>query len=333
VEAIFQTATKGVLERGEKLGINQAVRDAMGEIRRNMQNLQEARQSGPRRYPPSSPLGARGGGQAALEKRNKQLAVMLDEIVDSLKALVDSNIDDKVKSLELIQLTAAKVQFVKIYLEDSSMEVPEIVEGPGEGKGRAVVADVQMEGDLATSAPQTPLLGNAPVVEPDPMPTISTLSISEAARKSAVDLPVSNPSAQEDPLHTDLMETEAPLSSSAPSTAPKTDKTPDSTTKRPGPIPTRSTLAQSSFAWMLEPDSTPHSQTASLLSSSPTSASSSSHRKRPSGHGISRGKNAFLFGEVIASDADDQNSGGGAVTSDEIFGLEPLRSRKARTPL
>ncbi|EAQ90925.1 hypothetical protein CHGG_02860 [Chaetomium globosum CBS 148.51] len=43
VEALLQGAAKNMIERGEKLGINQAVRDAMGEFRRNVQGLQETR--------------------------------------------------------------------------------------------------------------------------------------------------------------------------------------------------------------------------------------------------------------------------------------------------
>jgi TBC1 domain family member 5 len=355
MEALLQSATKGVLERGEKLGINQAVRDAMGEIRRNVQHLQDSRQAEPRRYPPSSPLGDRGArGVAALERRNQQLAAMLDETIDSLKAVVDSKLDDRAKSLELIELAAAKMQFVKIYLEDSTMEVPEVVEGPSlDAKNVGVAIDVKMEGEPVTptmqtpQSPRTPLLAKTPVIEPDPIPAISTLSISGAATKLAAGPPTTEPPLPAGPLPPDAMDTEtasgsSPRTTSLQTTAAAPSRIPAS---RPAPpIPTRSTLAQSSFAWMLEPDSTPLSS--SKGPSSPGSSAPSSpnkHRKRPSGHGASRGRNAFLFGEVISSSSSssfsppegmvEQNGGAGTVTSDEIFGLEPLRSRTARTPL
>jgi hypothetical protein len=36
---LFQGAAKGLLDRGEKLGINQAVRDAVGEAKKNVSGI------------------------------------------------------------------------------------------------------------------------------------------------------------------------------------------------------------------------------------------------------------------------------------------------------
>ncbi|KAF4459198.1 TBC1 domain family member 5 [Fusarium albosuccineum] len=288
MEALFQGAAKGakgVFERGERLGINQAVRDAVGEIRRN---LNEAR-SAPRS--PRQVLNEEGPAKslAALERRNQQLATMLDETVNNLKALSASNLDDKDKSLELIEIAAAKVQFVKIYLEDSSMEVP-ILEplSPEEAPKEVVVAETTL-------------------VQPEPVPPtsagvdISSLQIAEpspALKDEAV--PPTSPDAMD--TSDDKTTTDTPATSLA-------------VPVRPAPVPTRSTLAQSSFSWMLEPDeSAPSKSSASSAKSPPPQ-----HKKRIS-NSTSREKNAFLFGEVTES----RNPR----SSDEIFGLEPLGKAK-----
>ncbi|KAG4217407.1 hypothetical protein PC116_g34112 [Phytophthora cactorum] len=88
------------------------------------------------------------------------------------------------------------------------------------------------------------------------------------------------------------------------------------------PIPTRSTLAQSSFSWMLEPDAAPSSSSPSIFPSNLPSATESSHRKRPSAN-ANRERTAFLFGEVAADDS------GNAVLPDDIFGMEEIRKGKS----
>ncbi|KAI8720794.1 Rab-GAP TBC domain-containing protein [Fusarium sp. LHS14.1] len=287
MEALFQGAAKGakgVFERGEKLGINQAVRDAMGEIRRN---INEAR-STPRS--PRQIMSEEGAAKslAALERRNLQLAAMLDETVNNLKAVSASNLEDKTKSLDLIEVAAAKVQFVKIYLEDSSMEVPILDSPPSEESPREVV------------------VAETTIVQPQPIPPmeaevdISGLRIVE---------PVPAPLEEEAPNNPDRMDTSGD------------GLNPDSATKaaqaevRPSPVPTRSTLAQSSFSWMLEPDqSAPSKSSASSAKSPPLQ-----HKKKMS-NSTKREKNAFLFGEVTES----RNP----LRSDEIFGLEPLTKTK-----
>ncbi|KAL6924813.1 hypothetical protein ACHAP8_000811 [Fusarium lateritium] len=285
MEALFQGAAKGakgVYERGEKLGINQAVRDAMGEIKRN---INEAR-SAPRSPQPLMGEGEAARSLAALEARNQHLSAMLDETVNSLKAISASSLEDKVKSLELIEVAAAKVQFVKIYLDDSSMEVPVLHSPPLEETPKEVV------------------VAETTIVQPEPVPAapteldVSSLQISEpkpAPKGESVQTPGSN--------RIEVVTTDD--SKSARSLAPS----------RPGPVPTRSTLAQSSFSWMLEPDEsgTPKPMVSSNKSPPPQ------HKKKIS-NSASREKNAFLFGEVT----ENRNPS----NSDEIFGLEPIKKLK-----
>lgn len=294
MEALFQGAAKsakGVLDRSERLGINQAVRDAVGEIRRN---LNEAR------YTPKSPreiLSEEGPikGIAALESRNRQLATMLDETVASLKMLSTSNLDDKAKSLEIIELAAAKIQFVKIYLEDTSMEVP-VLESPPCGDLNDVTVNVSKSPAGKDSTTST-----APDVE------ISGLKLADenSGNKNEESTPASN---------FDAMDTSVDEVLSQPGNSAATlDVRPAA------PIPTRSTLAQSSFSWMLEPDESTPARSPVAASKSP----SSQHRKRIS-NSASRERNAFLFGEVT-KDAEGRNPLG----SDDIFGMEPIRKSKS----
>lgn len=332
VEALFQGAAKGVLERGERLGINQAVRDAMGEIRRNMKDLSDARimvmssnnnsrattpttarQNVFTNGPFASPLVEDRRAVLALEHRNKQLSLLLEEAVTSLQQLAASNLEgDKEKNLEAVEMAAAKAHFVKIHLEDSSLDL-----------------------SLDTPAAPSQDLGTSPqVVIDDALPTV----VPSPGGPAAVINDESSPSlmiAEDDEIMTDSEAAGATTPKLSPSTAnlPGLDASPLSPTSqppllgttpsplRPAPIPTRSTLARSSFSLMLEPDQT------SVTSSAPASAhslASSNHHNMPS----KRPSNAFLFGEVVTDDAGSiasGKSGSKGFTSDDIFGLEPLR--------
>ncbi|CAM1505525.1 Fc.00g111620.m01.CDS01 [Cosmosporella sp. VM-42] len=301
IEGLFQGAAKGakgVLERSERLGINQAVRDAMGEIKRN---INEARYAG---KSPQQVLNEEGPakGLVALETRNRQLANMLDETVANLKALSASNLEDKSKSLELIEIAAAKVQFVKIYLEDTSMEVPVVDftpsgefsnEGVSTESAEANGADPKSQRDSRTST----------AADFD----VSTLKISDEDPTSSKQevLPSPNPDAMD-------------ISSDKVVTSPVTVLN----VRPSAPIPTRSTLAQSSFSWMLEPDETSPTKTPAATPKSPTSK----HKKRVS-NSVSRERNAFLFGEVTT-----HTEGQNPLSSEEIFGLEPIVNLKSKEP-
>lgn len=285
MEALFQGAAKGakgVYERGEKLGINQAVRDAMGEIKRN---INEAR-STPRSPQPLMNEGEAARSLAALETRNQHLSAMLDETVNSLKAISASSLEDKVKSLELIEVAAAKVQFVKIYLDDSSMEVP-VLHSPS-----------------PEETPKEVVVAETTIVHPEPVPAAPT-----ELEVSSPKISEPKPAPKEEPVQTPGLDQTKIVttgdSKPARSLAPS----------RPGPVPTRSTLAQSSFSWMLEPD---ESGTPKPLIS-PNKSPPSQHKKKIS-NSASREKNAFLFGEVT----ENRNP----LNSDEIFGLEPIKKLK-----
>lgn len=286
VEALLHGAAKGakgVFERGEKLGINQAVRDAVGEIKRN---INEARQNA---MSPRQVLQEEGAvrGLVALERRNQQLAAMLDETVNNLRALSATNLDDKAKSLELIEIAAAKVQFVKIYLEDSSMEVPTLDSPPPEDSPQSPISDeiVHMDEPDSRAGRENGLPASTGV-------DIAGLKISEDKDEKAC------------PLSPDRMDTSGDGAAAGLQVRPS------------GPNPTRSTLAQSSFSWMLEPDETASPQAPVMAKKSP------SKQKKRISNSISRERNAFLFGEVTTKAENP-------LSSEEIFGLQPMEKEKS----
>ncbi|KAH7329156.1 rab-GTPase-TBC domain-containing protein [Stachybotrys elegans] len=307
MEALLQGAAKGakgVLERSEKLGISQAVRDAMGEIRKNMQGLNDPR-SLPRSPRIDSSAEAAVKAVAAMERRNKRLADMLDETVTNLRAVSASNLEDKAKSLELIDIAAAKVQFVQIYLADSSMDLPGS-NHPVEPESMSVETPLEAP-EAKNDAAEGETTAKEPVAEePEPPLDIGSLTVTEN------DVTVQKKDGGRSPANADVMDTDDVQPESQPARAPSP--------KRPNPIPTRSTLAQSSFSWMLEPGE-PHGKPAPTASRSPPSP----QRKRGINN-ASREKNAFLFGEVVS-----ETSLGDPLGSEGIFGMQPLGKNKKGT--
>ncbi|KAI1180121.1 rab-GTPase-TBC domain-containing protein [Nemania sp. FL0916] len=334
VEALFQGAAKNVLEQGERLGINQAVRDAMVEIRRNVKEAKSSMKTSRDLFSEPRPNSAIRA-VAAMDRRNHQLASMLDEPITTLTNLgiTPESDEDKQRILqEALDVAVAKLQFIKVYLEDSTLALPDD-EDPQDGPGPASPKPAERKVDseppsdaIAAMALNTPMVLDSPdpsgAQTPKP-PAPSSLP----GENKGKDKDTSKPSGDADP---EAMDTDTdPLGVGASGTAVQT------LPRRPQPpIPTRSTLAQSSFSWMLEPDvsshasasvpnlpSTSSSSTSVFGSSGPDSRSKSMHRKRPSAN-ASRERTAFLFGEV-PSDAN-----GNAIREEDIFGLEPIRSKE-----
>ncbi|PHH87016.1 hypothetical protein CDD83_9421 [Cordyceps sp. RAO-2017] len=306
VESLFQGAAKsakGVLERGEKLGLNHAVREAMGEIRRSMQSFNESRQlqRSPRNLVSE---GAAAEALLAMERRNRQLAALLDESIASLRSVCMSSLDDKSKSLELIEVAAAKVQFVQVYLADPTMDMP------------SVDAAAAREADMAaTTDAELDTAGDEEAIERVERPRPTETSPSHSGEVPSP----GSASADRTSGPPDVAECDtAPRASQEPASEEKAQAGHSPEPLRPAaPIPTRSTLAQSSFSWMLEPD-----ESASPTPPSASKFSTSQHKKRPSGN-ASRERNAFLFGE----DTRDKNLED-ACRRVDIFGLEPLQKPK-----
>ncbi|KAI8963903.1 RabGAP/TBC [Daldinia sp. FL1419] len=302
MEALLQGAAKGVLERGEKLGINQAVRDAMVEIRRNVQEARSSMKAGRDLLAEPGPT-TTVRAVAMLDRRNRRLANLLDEPLTSLKNLATSDLEDKRKYQDALEVAAAKIQFIKIYLEDSTLDLPDEEEP---------VSSLSLDTPTATDEKldPEPLSQAVAAIDLNPSTQAANSRKLETAQPSSTKSPLSNPDKMD-------MDVDDPLGSGAPATSIAEKKL-----ERPQPpIPTRSTLAQSSFSWMLEPDAAPSSSSPSIFPSNLPSTTESSHRKRPSAN-ANRERTAFLFGEVSADDA------GNAVLPGDIFGMEEIRKVK-----
>ncbi|KAK8056016.1 hypothetical protein PG993_001243 [Apiospora rasikravindrae] len=311
VEALFQGAAKGVLERGEKLGINQAVRDALGEIRRNVSEAKTNMKAGRELFSEPGPDNTAMQAVATMDQRNKHLASLLEETITTLKALATSNSDDKQKQSEALEIAAAKVQFVKIYLEDSTIALPEDEYFPPAQTQPEPQAN-PVSPDPPTDAVAAMAISTPDMVVDSPNPQNSSPAPDMISVPPAKDVTANNG-------HSDVMDTD-PLSSTS-RTATPTQAT--VLQRPPAPIPTRSSLAQSSFSWMLEPDQSASSKPDVFGSqkskpSSSTASPSGNHRKRPSAN-ANRERTAFLFGEVPL------DAKGNAVLSEDLFGLEPIR--------
>ncbi|KAH8673560.1 rab-GTPase-TBC domain-containing protein [Xylariales sp. PMI_506] len=302
VEALFQGAAKGVLERGEKLGINQAVRDALVEIRRNVNEARSSMKAGRDLFAEPNPHSTAIQAVATMDRRNKRLASMLDETITALRSLVGEESEVQENHTEVLQTAAAKIQFVKVYLEDSTIALPDDDDLPL----ASPTAAGRDESDLPTDAVA------AMVISTPEMPKYSPIPEEPETAAVSTPTPTKTTAADEGHINVDAMETD-PLSSEAPVVERPQLQRPQA------PIPTRSTLAQSSFSWMLEPGE------GSSASSSPTQKPVFTSRpRRLSGHrkNPTREKTAFLFGEVPLGDD------GSAIMPDDIFGLQPWKKGK-----
>ncbi|THW14790.1 RabGAP/TBC [Aureobasidium pullulans] len=272
-EDILQGAAKGVLQRGEKWGINKAFRDAMDEVRKGVREIQAvqtpqapprhtrglSRQSGTsdRSTNPSLQL-------AMLEQRNTALSKMLKKAIDDLWAYHETAIGGKAgeeESLNGLSMAIAKVQFIQVYLDDATVPLSAEEEAIEAGKEDAIeVKEVQPQIKEPTSAH----IDNKPAAQ----------EAEEPADANAV---------EEQPK--DHVEPTQQHKDAAPAKATKTTDIPlDFHTPRP-------TLAQSSFSWMLG-------------QSPETSASNFAQAKALAPSDIRRRSKGFLFG-----DEDDARAG------------------------
>ncbi|KAE8451222.1 hypothetical protein EG329_004386 [Mollisiaceae sp. DMI_Dod_QoI] len=286
VEALFQGAAKGVFDRGERLGINQAVRDAVGEVKKNMQGLQASRSTSARRTPSDTIRWSLDEGRsvpspratiAAINGRNQQLAIMLGQAMADLRAVSVSPDGDKDNYVKAMDVAIAKVEFVKVYLEDSTIPLPEDSTHPARSPPTsATTPHPPPREPLQVETPETPVSSTAE-------------SAAENATIAALDTPLQPSPVLEQSSKLGIAQIPSPAESQEEATEPVEE----GLTIRPkAPVPTRSSIAQSSFSWMLEPDISPASRSSPPKSGSPFLKSG----RRPTS-GPNREKAAFLFGE------------------------------------
>ncbi|KAF2656234.1 RabGAP/TBC [Lophiostoma macrostomum CBS 122681] len=157
LESLLQNAAKGVIDRGSQWGVGRAIRDAVGEVKKNVEAYQTGAstpalesgqttpilRSGGREYRKPGRIGTSAGTTRPglertpsgniikkiehLEKRNKDLSKMLESAIGELwdyhKERSENGKEVK-ESVEALSLAIAKVQFVQVYLEDASLPLP-----------------------------------------------------------------------------------------------------------------------------------------------------------------------------------------------------------------
>lgn len=202
------------------------MRDAVGEVTRNVQGLQSARGS-PR--PKSEDVSAQPSNDellqriTLLEERNKTLAKMLESAVAQLwRCEKDaSDVKDRGKSgTSEIGMAIAKVQFVQVFLEDASIQLPTEEEARDVGRP-------SNEGDSTKSVKDPPEQGDSPTKH---VPSIQVEHQASSTGKSSNETHSQSQSGA-------TPSTEAPVQSNSFSFHRS-----------------RPSLAQSSFSWMLGED-------------------------------------------------------------------------------
>ena len=292
-EALIQGAAKNVLDRGSQWGVGKALRDAVGEVRKNVEAYQSGANTG-NTTPRSGGREFRRPGQIStngapslerahsanafkkieeLDRRNKSLAKMLEVAVGYLweyhrerdEAQKAKQDDQQGKeAMEALSLAIAKVQFVQVYLEDSSIPLP-----ADEATDQAATA--QAAATLASPSPQSPVS----LEQTSSVPPISLTTTSPST--TPLTMVSKNPSAD------DSRPTSPPTRALSPPSKLASTLSPRS----------RPHLTSSNFSWMLGEDSA----SSNFASGAAHSTFSSDEKRRMKGKG-------FLFGD----DDDDEGS-------------------------
>lgn len=284
LDAFLGDTARGVLSRGEKWGLN-IVRDAVGEVRKNVQSLQSGQPSprlGPSHRATKSEVSNNIAASVlrkmtALEDRNRRLATMLETAVADLWK-IEKQVAEK-KEVEsqsdALSIAVAKVQFVQVFLQDSTLPLP-----PDES------IDIVKEEAPKAEEPVPTLSIKAQDSHPASPPTIvedaPQLSVSPP-RQAAI------PMASSPPMSITVPPTQAP-----PAGLPTTLLTAEHVSGIPispgfAPKPTRPKIEQSSFSWML---GQAHEHRRSFIDPQPLSPA---EKRFHAAHGGE--DKGFLFGE------------------------------------
>jgi TBC1 domain family protein 5 len=285
LDALLGDAARGVLTRGEKWGFN--LRDAVGEVRKNVQGLQAGQPSprlGPSHRTTKSEISNNIAASVlrkmtALEDRNRRLAAMLETAVADLWR-IEKEIAEK-KEVEgqsdALSIAVAKVQFVQVFLQDSALPLPP--EDPAEHNGSSKEAPKAEE--PVVSAPDD-AQQSVPVPPPEDKSHSPIISISPP-RRVTIPLASSPPMAMTTRTSTQTSSLSLPTTSLSTETASRT-----ATSGLPAKQ-SRPRLDQSSFSWML---GQAHEHRKSFIDPSPLSPA---ERRFHAAHGGE--DKGFLFGE------------------------------------
>lgn len=128
LEGLFQEVAGGLQKRTEGWNVSKAVRSAVGEVRRNMNNYQTSHSRQASRDTPNSEKSdaARVLQQRLneLQERNVLLSKMLEDAVDSLRTVKLTSKDSVDEAEHNLNISLAKIQFVSVYLADPEIPIP-----------------------------------------------------------------------------------------------------------------------------------------------------------------------------------------------------------------
>ena len=289
IDAIIQEAAKGVYSRGEKWGVNRALRGAVEGLqsgtdysRKQLDGSRWSLDEGTH-LPSVSNLTA---DLRSLEERSKGLGKLLENAIGELWVQQRQHSNEKEEgAANALSLAIAKVQFVQVYLENPTM--PFTVENS--------------ESKMVPTQGHEDAVDEVPGIEPRP-----TVSSSPEGRLNT------DQSASKDP--------EISENSPEGQSASLTDPVPDITVSkvRPQPLPfhrPRPSLAQSSFSWMLGEDQ----RKSSFVSPTPF----------PSDRRAAREKADFLFGDGKLESESKTRKGRGPDEGEdeEVINLGTLKGR------
>ncbi|KIW79125.1 hypothetical protein Z517_08965 [Fonsecaea pedrosoi CBS 271.37] len=138
LEGLFREVTGNLHRRTEGWDVSKAVRSAVGEVRRNMNNYQTShpRHSSLDTPPLVAPSLKRPDGDdgelfrnleqkvETLQERNLVLSQMLDDALASLRAIKLTVPEAARESEHDLNICLAKIQFVSVYLSNSDIPIP-----------------------------------------------------------------------------------------------------------------------------------------------------------------------------------------------------------------
>ncbi|PWW74436.1 RabGAP/TBC [Tuber magnatum] len=253
LESIVQDVTKNMLSQGERWGVNRAVRDAVGDIKKNVQGFQNSQHQ--------QWAAQESAREAELVRRSRELSKKLkadDDRRKKLEKLLQLSIEELGKddlSTRQKKASLMRLNHVRECLSDGTKTVDYTPSIEPSSEAHPITASVLTTSSSPTAKP--PLSRRAP-----PSPTsathTSTSTISQQTQNPKSAPP--SPPGPDPPPKPQKVPT-SPQGGFV-KTSFKNNSDPDFLTHRP-----RASLAQSSFAWMLGDDPAAKTKTAFVSAS------------------------------------------------------------------
>lgn len=308
-EAVLQNAARSVYSSGERLGVNKAVRDAVGDVRKNVQSIRSDLRS--RTHSRSVSIASTTEENSLsierrfenLQLRNKSLAKMLEGAVSELwkqqkeMAVANTNkpsseSDERVKSLTI---AIARVQLAQVYLEDPELPLPE----DEIHSANKDVDDVDARNEILFAAPEESPVGNMePSLHdlaqspPQASPGAEDASFyfhQSPTRKTPQPAPAKTENVEKPAAKPPLPQPQFSLMLGQESGA-DVHPAPEKASKNPS---VRPSIEESSFSWMLGQEKTTRERSSTESAPFTSSVDGRGSLRKHRDHG----NTAFLFGE------------------------------------